>query len=117
MLSLCIDRSGNLWCGTNGRGLNKTKLNPEKFLHYRHDPNDSGSPRHNSVRAIYQGSDSTLWVGTSAGLDKLTVGSMAFQHVTLQLSGAKSEEPFVGDIQGEDSGHLWLGTFGQGLLK
>jgi len=117
VLALSIDRSGNLWCGTNGRGLNKLNLNPAKFLRYRHDPNNPGSLQNMVVRAIHQGPDGALWVGTSMGLEKLEAGGRAFQHVSLELQASKSNMAFVFAIESDNSGILWVGTFGHGLIK
>lgn len=60
------DRSGLLWVGTNGGGLNQLDLNEKKF--YRVGRSDNkGSIAYNKVRAIYEDKNENLWIGTEGG--------------------------------------------------
>lgn len=60
------DRSGLLWVGTNGGGLNQLDLNEKKFYHVNHS-NHNGSIAYNKVRAVYEDNNGNLWIGTEGG--------------------------------------------------
>jgi|LGOV01.1.fsa_nt_gb ligand-binding sensor domain-containing protein len=54
MRVLYKDRSGDLWIGTEGGGLNRFDRETETFTRYQHDPHNPRSLSHNKVRAIYE---------------------------------------------------------------
>ncbi|WP_296705609.1 sensor histidine kinase, partial [Algoriphagus sp.] len=69
--SLYEDRSGTLWVGTgyefqreNVGGLNRLDPTTGTFTRYMHDPDDPQSLIDNRVRAIFEDSRGTFWVGT-----------------------------------------------------
>jgi signal transduction histidine kinase/ligand-binding sensor domain-containing protein/DNA-binding response OmpR family regulator len=66
--ALCLlkDKSGIVWIGTNGGGVNIYKPNKRNFRHYRR--NESvGSLDRNKIRSIYEDSEENLWIGTEGG--------------------------------------------------
>jgi ligand-binding sensor domain-containing protein len=70
---LTIDKSGNLWIGTEGGGLNLVKAeeitNKElNFIHFTHLKSDSLSIANNIIYNIYQINDGSIYVGTDNGL-------------------------------------------------
>ena len=70
ILSIYEDRSGVLWIGTGGGGLNKFNKETEKFFHYKNIPNNPNSLINNSVRTINEDDSGMLWIGTDRGLSK-----------------------------------------------
>ena len=69
--SIYEDRSGTLWIGTEGGGLNKFDREKEQFSHYRHDPNNPESLSNDIVWSINEDRSGTLWIGTwGGGLNK-----------------------------------------------
>ncbi|MGQ1910313.1 hybrid sensor histidine kinase/response regulator transcription factor [Marinifilum sp. RC60d5] len=60
------DRSGLLWVGTNGGGLNQLDLNEKKFYRVGRS-NNKGSIAYNKVRAVYEDKAGNLWIGTEGG--------------------------------------------------
>ncbi|WP_400073748.1 two-component regulator propeller domain-containing protein [Zobellia russellii] len=68
--SLLIDKTGVLWIGTFGTGINKLDLNGKQFNHYLGDMRP-GTLGHNIVKSIYEDSNGTLWFGTRGGLSFL----------------------------------------------
>ncbi|MCL7762503.1 ATP-binding protein [Polaribacter sp. Z014] len=64
--SLFKDRTGIVWVGTNGGGINKFYPGKKQFKHVKNTP-DPKSLSYDKVRAIYEDSNGSLWVGTEGG--------------------------------------------------
>ncbi|MEP2238120.1 MAG: two-component regulator propeller domain-containing protein, partial [Maribacter sp.] len=64
--SLYIDRTGILWIGTNGGGVNKFDPNRKKFKHVKRNLKKN-SLSYDKIRSIFEDSNGTLWVGTEGG--------------------------------------------------
>ncbi|WP_298486620.1 hybrid sensor histidine kinase/response regulator transcription factor [uncultured Maribacter sp.] len=64
--SLYKDKTGIIWLGTNGGGINKFDPNRKYFKHYKKTLNPN-SLSYDKIRSIYEDSNNTLWVGTEGG--------------------------------------------------
>jgi ligand-binding sensor domain-containing protein len=64
-----IDVNETVWVATHRGGLNCFDKNTQTFANYQYNSNDPNSLSANSVRAIWDNGDGTLWIGTSKGLD------------------------------------------------
>ncbi|MGI9550186.1 MAG: ligand-binding sensor domain-containing protein, partial [Aurantibacter sp.] len=64
--SLFMDRTGIVWVGTNGGGVNKFDPDRKQFRHIRKtlDPN---SLSYDKIRSMFEDSHGTLWIGTEGG--------------------------------------------------
>ncbi len=64
--SLAIDKTGIIWVGTNGGGVNKFDPERKRFDHIRKTlkPN---SLSYDKIRSLFEDSNGTLWVGTEGG--------------------------------------------------
>jgi PAS domain S-box-containing protein len=122
VVSLHLDTNGKkLWIGTWGGGLSQLDLNdplhtdPKRaaFVHYRHDPDNPYTISEDSVWAIHQSPDGSLWLGTPMGLNRFDPDSGAFTHYT-EKHGLPNN--VVLGILEDDSGNLWL-TTNNGLAK
>ncbi|CAZ98830.1 One-component system sensor protein [Zobellia galactanivorans] len=70
--SLYLDKTGIIWIGTNGGGINIFDPGRKQFLHVRNTP-DPQSLSYDKIRAMYEDSNGTVWVGTEGGgLNMLT---------------------------------------------
>lgn len=126
--SIYEDRSGGLWIGTKG-GLNKviqneTKGSHPEFIHYTNNPHNPNSLSSNNVRSIREDQSGTLWVGTHGdGLNKLVPSKNAGSPPTFIHYKANPDNPNslsnnnVWSIHEDQSGSLWIGTWGGGLNK
>jgi signal transduction histidine kinase/ligand-binding sensor domain-containing protein/DNA-binding response OmpR family regulator len=120
--SIYEDNSGILWVGTMPGGLNKFDPLKNQFKHYKHDPNNPKSLSSDRVWSIYEDSDDNLWIGTFyGGLNRLVYGrngksAPSFFHYSHNPSDLKSINS-VFSICEDNSGNIWLGTFGGGLKK
>lgn len=70
------DRSGNLWIGTKGGGLNKLDIKTQTFTHYTEE---NGLP-HNIVNGILFDKDDNLWISTDNGLSHFNVKTQKFTN-------------------------------------
>ena len=93
------DSTGGLWIGSQTRGLvHSYEGRISTFTH-----NDGLSA--DQVKAIFEDREGTLWVGTSAGLDRfhgLAVTSLSVEE------GLSS--PFANSVLAARDGSLWIGT-------
>jgi len=122
--SLCQDHAGALWIGTV-KGLNKLAPNKDDgtpaFIHYKNDPQNPKSLRHNSISSLYVDRSGTLWIGATNGLNKYVASenaAAAFSHYESDPNdtGTLSENN-VRAIYEDQSGILWIGTWNGGLNK
>jgi signal transduction histidine kinase/ligand-binding sensor domain-containing protein/DNA-binding response OmpR family regulator len=117
--SIFEDRSGNLWIGTWGGGLNKFDSMNEKFTHYESDPNDSKSLNGNWVYSIYEDNSGILWIGTMPGglnkFDPMKNQFKLFKHNPNNPNSLSSDR--VWSIYEDSDGILWIGTFYGGLNR
>ncbi|WP_347840694.1 two-component regulator propeller domain-containing protein [uncultured Draconibacterium sp.] len=66
VVSLFEDKSGIIWIGTNGGGLNKYNPKKKKFRHFN-KTRIEGSLSYNKIRAIHEDRSKNIWVGTEGG--------------------------------------------------
>jgi ligand-binding sensor domain-containing protein len=116
------DRTGVVWIGTYGRGLNKFDREKETFTHYKHDPEDPKSLSADIIYSIYEDQSGVLWIGTDGGgLNKLVPGDNeesppTFVHYKHDPDNPQSlSANIVTSICEDQTGVLWIGTFGGGL--
>ncbi|PKA99680.1 signal transduction histidine kinase [Flavobacteriaceae bacterium MAR_2009_75] len=64
--SLYIDKTGIIWIGTNGGGVNKFDPKRKKFRHIKRNLR-ANSLSYDKIRSIFEDSNGTLWVGTEGG--------------------------------------------------
>ncbi|MEX0289217.1 MAG: two-component regulator propeller domain-containing protein [Flavobacteriaceae bacterium] len=64
--SLYVDRTGIIWAGTNGGGLNKFDPERKQFRHIR-KTDRANSLSYDKIRSMYEDSNGTLWIGTEGG--------------------------------------------------
>jgi signal transduction histidine kinase/DNA-binding response OmpR family regulator/sugar lactone lactonase YvrE len=124
------DRSGRIWIGTQGGGLNLFEDKNGGIFHYwLHTENKKSEISSNNINSIYETSKSdnatdpetTLWIGTSNGLNRVDVEEKSISnpydiHLTFHSYSIKDGLPAnnVNSILEDDEGNLWLGT-GDGI--
>jgi ligand-binding sensor domain-containing protein/anti-sigma regulatory factor (Ser/Thr protein kinase) len=107
------DVSGTLWLGTYGEGLIQTdgkKGSAKRFFTDLPGPyglSDSWVP------AIYEGDDSTLWIGSSNGLNHYYRKTKIFtRYVNDPKNETSLTKGFVTAIAEDKPGSLWIATEG-----
>ncbi len=123
ILSCYEEKSGIIWVGTNGGGLNRFDPDKEEFIRFKNEPYKPGSLSNDFVNCIYKDKFGTLWIGTNYGLNKLVLNeSEGFdgEQKTFEFFIIDSANVMLNGISSifEDSkGDLWVGTLGSGLSK
>ena len=134
--SLYEDKTGTLWVGTGAEfdskskegGLNKFNKEAGTFTRYVHDPNNPNSIIGNKVRAIFEDSKGSFWVGTdSSGLHLMNREKGTFERLTYdpkhpeKLSSpapTKKKDDFhhITFITEDILGKIWIGTYSEGIV-
>ena len=103
--SLYEDRSGLLWLGTAGAGLNQRNPSVHRFNTLTHDPFDSNSLSHSFVWDLQEGGDSAIWIATPDGINRYAPDTGQI----LRLDAGEPER-HMQSLQFDAAGHLWAGT-------
>ena len=129
------DRSGVLWIGAGlyfdfennyDGGLNRFDRKTESFTQYLNDPKNPHSLINNKVRAIFEDSRGTFWVGTSGdGLHTMDRSTGSFERHLYnpgkpdELSRYKLKNAFdhITFINEDSTGAIWIGTEGSGINR
>ncbi len=132
IFAMIQDRDGYLWLGTID-GLNR--YDGYEFRVYVNDASNASSISDNFVSALFEDSDGFIWVGTVNGyLNRFNKKTEAFKRYFINdfFSGTKSSESdfydyplafsrnqinTVTSITEDKDGYLWIGTWGNGLIK
>ncbi|HET7001504.1 MAG TPA: two-component regulator propeller domain-containing protein [Puia sp.] len=132
--ALYEDHEGIIWVGTGfvfnpvstEGGLNRLNRNNGTFSHYLHDPKNPRSLINDKVRAIFEDSRGTFWVGTSGdGLHTMDRKTGLFERHGYNPSDPSqlSRPEFKGGydhitfITEDPEGAIWIGTFLNGLNR
>jgi diguanylate cyclase (GGDEF)-like protein/PAS domain S-box-containing protein len=112
--ALLQDRRGRIWFGTGG-GLDMLDPANGRLHHLRASGTGTESLPGSMVRALHEGDDGTIWVGTHSGLGEVveaTGGGIGFlQPLAEALDGRTPPAVFsIASHPGPQGERLWLGT-------
>jgi len=111
IISIYKDRSGLMWLGTNGHGIYKLRSAQQRFGRMTNRPNHANNLGSNSIRAICEADDSTLWIGGYNSLDQLERKSGRVTHYPRQATGYGGETVWAIYEDPLSAGRiLWIGT-------
>jgi signal transduction histidine kinase/ligand-binding sensor domain-containing protein len=110
--ALYEDRSGVIWIGTYGSGVNKLLPAYKPFLNIQNDPQNPASLSTDMVFALFFDGPNTLWAGTlDQGLERIDLQTGAVTHYRNQAANPDSlSDNFVRTIYRDSRGALWIGT-------
>ena len=114
VISICEDRSGNLWAGTYNHGLLRLDRRTGKFQTYLHDPADPYSLSNDVVTRLLVDHNGTLWVATNDGLNRFNAVTGRF--TVYKLDPQKRIVHYL-ELVEDRKGILWLGTESSGLQR
>ena len=108
--ALCIDRSGNLWIGTDGGGVCKLDLKPPKFNLFPLNEGDYPFLKDYFIKCFFEDKSGRIWLGThSSGLniydpETRLIKSYDYQHYKSKgLPGS-----IISSILKDRDGQIWI---------
>lgn len=108
--ALLEDRSGVLWIGTIGGGLNRMNIVEKQIKCFT----EAQELSENRVITFLETGDGTLWVSTHGGIDLFDRTTEKFRK--LRINGQPSISfGVVSAFFSDDNGDIWLGTWDKGL--
>jgi ligand-binding sensor domain-containing protein/signal transduction histidine kinase len=116
--ALLMTRSGQLWVGTMN-GLAVRDPASDRFLTWRYDAGDVGSPAGNRIAALYEDRDGLIWIGSWTG--GFSIHNPATQVVRLIRAHGRDQTSLpaspVRALWIDHDGTLWMGVLeGGGLV-
>lgn len=111
--SLHEDKTQRLWIGSFGGGVHSLNRPTKEFSFMGHDPGNPNSLSWGHVDAIYQDQAGILWIGTNDRLNKLDRDAGLFTEYSFDPDTSS----FISGIAEAQNGMLWLGIWGNGLIK
>lgn len=113
ILSLHKDKFGFLWIGTYG-GLHRYDGN--HFQYFTNIEKDSNALSNNNIHGFYEDKD-YLWIATEKGLNRYSPHNHSFKTFLIpDLNEKKGAAMHLRDIVEDRSQHLWLASYGGGLV-
>lgn len=112
------DKSGWLWLGTYGGGLDRFNPTTKEFINFKNDPVNTVSLNKNDVMSIYEDASGTIWVGThlGKGLNKIERITEKFSHISRDMNNINGlNDDVVWSIYEDKDSHCWIGTYKGGL--
>ncbi|GAB3665256.1 two-component regulator propeller domain-containing protein [Echinicola sediminis] len=109
IFALAEDPRGYLWVGTTGGGVNRLDLTTEKFKRILHQEGNPASLSNNHVTTILVAKDSSVWVGTQAGLNHIHCEQGKDAKITKFLD-SKDSAATINSLYEDKNGTVWIGT-------
>lgn len=104
-----VDREGNVWLGTNGKGLAKIRENLEVFTNY----STKDGLANDIVHTIFEDSKGYIWIGSEHSVARINLENKVDVFHKVELSPGKfngyAERTY--DIKEDKEGNVWFATF------
>ena len=121
------DKDGGMWVGTYGEGLYKYSISRQGDIqldfHYKSNADNPASLSSNIIRSLLMDYDSTLWIGTDNGLNKLVSNEQGKADPEFIVFHHDENDPtsishdYILPLFQSELGDLWIGTMGGGLNR
>lgn len=110
--SIYSDREGTVWVALQSEGLKRWDPERQRFVTYRHLPEDPNSLIDDNIAALFQDRRGILWAGSwYGGVSRTDLGRSSFDRITQSSREALSlSDPHVTAVSRDADGVLWLGT-------
>lgn len=110
----CIEHlnKNRLLIGTHGDGLFLIDKKKGLLHNYKQESNNDNSLSADIIWDIHFDGDSSIWIATPNGLDKINLGTDKITHF---LQSKSISNIYTHPILGNEN--LWIGTFNLGLIK
>lgn len=104
IISMVLDKNGNVWCGTWGGGL--ARFDGKKWVNFTVKDGLPG----NHIFMLQIADDGDLWVGTNKGLVKRSLDGKTNQKILTKADGLFADNVF--SMAKTADGSMWIGSFG-----
>ncbi len=112
------DANKNLWMGTYKGGVVWYDVKHKRFKNYLHNPQDQNTISSNKIYSLTFGKDSSLWIGSENGVDRMNIKTGAVRHYSSTDNNASGEFPVgLNKLFFDSADNLWLGSSVGGLYK
>ena len=105
------DRSGLIWIGTDGAGLNLLNPRQSQFAYYRHDPDNPNSLAAARVTSLVGDESGLLWLGADTTLDRFNPATGQIDHY--ELTSAGPGPIGISALYWDTAGQVWFGLTNQ----
>ncbi|TXE07023.1 response regulator [Seonamhaeicola algicola] len=107
--SLYKDKTGIIWVGTNGGGINKYDPDRKQFHHIKKTL-DPKSLSYDKIRSMYEDSNGNLWIGTEGGgLNMLPKNNVSNLYTGYQNFNIIKKPFAIAEINYLNKKHLLIG--------
>ncbi len=116
--TLALDSNGNLWLGTDDKGICKFNSRGNTFTCITTIPGDPRSLSSNHIRKIYFESDSIMWIGTTdRGINRFNINSLQNQRFSIaeDQNEGNPPNPLITGILSAGNGRIWIATENKGI--
>lgn len=112
---LCIEETKQdiIWIGTDGDGVYKFLTRPKIFYSIGEGSADSGQLSHSIIRAIYEDTDGTLYIGTRGGGLNILDGHSSKTKILNTRNGLSNNA--VLSVNKDHDGNIWVGLDSEGV--
>lgn len=115
ILDILCDNSGNVWIGTNGKGLNKYNSNTQTFSYYTSSEFDPSSIDSDMINTIIEDKVGAIWVGTDYGLNKFNFREDNFLVFSKNSAVGEFKNRHIISLFCDSENRIWISTNGTGL--
>ena len=106
------EKSGTIWCGYEGKGLDQILIKDRK-IHVNNFTNndfDKTSLSHNIVYSMLEDNSGSIWIGTNGGVSKFDPLKQAFEHIKDDFGDEGLLDDNIWTIKKDQNGIVWAGT-------
>jgi len=112
-----VDQQGRLWIGTWGGGINQYRSDLDGFDIYLHTGASTNNVARNTINALMEARNGSIWLGTNDGVDRFDPESGTFIHHAFGPNHpGKPSAKMVFIVYEDRRGNLWAGTRAGGLV-
>ncbi len=108
------DRDGYIWIGTEDCLNRFDGYNFKIFRSNTKEPNHLVS---NYISALFQGSQSLIYIGTDQGISTFNPINEQFARFTIKTADSISINSEINNIVEDRNGNIWISTYGQGAFR
>ncbi len=111
---LFADADGRLWVATFGGGVNYYDPNRQPFVRIGRLPGEESTLMDNNMRAIFEASDGSVWIGTKRGVSIRDPEGRGWRHITREFNPKLHFNTVLAFAEDPD-GNVWISTFAGGV--